>query len=156
MHSNSILAPLAGPLEGVGLHPAASQHRVPVIVVDDDRDTAESFATLLRLHGYDAREVSDPAAAVATAAAMRTRAALIDIQMPGLNGLELARRFRRDALLASTLLIAVSGWARRFDRQRARAAGFDAHLTKPVDLGKLLQLLAPVAAGHPRVRPPLV
>lgn len=123
---------------------AAGADRCPVIVVDDDVDTAESLAALLRLHGYDAREVCDPAAALATASALCTRAALIDVQMPGLYGLELARRFRRDPVVGANLLIAVSGWARPFDVQRARAAGFDAYLIKPFDVGELLRLLAPI------------
>lgn len=120
-----------------------------ILIVDDDRETCAAFADLLRMQGHDARSVSEAGEALAVAAGMRPDVALIDLQMPMLNGYELAHRFRRDPALRKTALIAVSGFSRPFDRRRALAQGFDDHIPKPVDLGRLERTLAEIAARDP-------
>jgi CheY-like chemotaxis protein len=83
-------------------------------------------------------------AAIETAAAFQPEVAILDIGMPGLNGYEVARRLRAMPALAATRLVAVTGWGTREDRARSEAAGFDGHLTKPVELDALKAFIAAV------------
>ncbi len=123
--------------------PAARSAGAPcrILVVDDNRDAADMLATFLRSDGHDVRVASDGRAALAEAAAFQPEVALLDIGMPDLNGYEVARRLRREAATARTLLVAITGWGQDGDRRRALAAGFDAHLTKPADPSAIAALL---------------
>ena len=112
-----------------------------VLVADDNRDAADSLQRILSLYGHDVEVAYDGAAALAKAEEFRPRAAVLDIGMPGANGFEVARTLRRRHG-ASTTLIALTGWGQEADRRRAMEAGFDYHLTKPVDPGVLNDLLA--------------
>lgn len=113
-----------------------------ILVADDNVDAAESLALLLRLEGHVVEVVHDGAQAVAAAARVRPDVALLDIGMPRLNGYEAAQRLRAIAAGGEPmLLVAVTGWGQRDDRRRASAAGFDHHLTKPVDFERLRELL---------------
>jgi DNA-binding response OmpR family regulator len=114
-----------------------------VLVVDDNRDAAESLALLLRLRGHDVRQVYDGADAVSEASSFRPDAVLLDIGLPNLNGYEVAQRIREEPWSRGALLIAVTGWGQDADKRRSREAGIDHHLTKPVDLARLDELLAP-------------
>jgi len=113
-----------------------------IVVADDNRDSADSMAALLRMSGHEASVAYDGAEAVALSAQIRPDAVLLDLGMPRLDGHEAAGQIR-GCLGREVLLVAVTGWGDEQSRQRTRAAGFDAHLTKPVDLPRLLALLAP-------------
>lgn len=115
-----------------------------VLVVDDNRDGAESLALLLRLLGYDVTVAFDGRSGLSAARARRPDVAVLDIGLPGMNGFDLARELRTDAAFGRTRLIAASGYGQEADRQKCLAAGFDHHLTKPVDLADLRPLLGPV------------
>ena len=111
-----------------------------VLVADDNVDSAHLLALALGDAGHDVRVAHDGRAALDLAGSFHPDAAFLDIGMPEVNGYEVARRIR-SARGADVLLVAVTGWGQASDRQRASEAGFDHHLTKPVDLPGLLALL---------------
>ena len=113
-----------------------------VLVVDDNRDSAETMAVLLRLWGHEARSAEHGAAALEVAQEFRPEAVLLDIGLPQMDGYEVARRLRALPGLDGVLLIAMTGYGQDQDRRRARRAGFDHHLVKPVDPEALRRLLA--------------
>ncbi len=112
-----------------------------VLVVDDNRDAAESLAHLLRKKGHEVYEAYDGIHGVQEAALHLPEVVILDLGMPGLNGYEVAERLRRMPGMEQAYLIALTGWGLEEDRQRSKSAGFDAHLTKPADNAKLLGLL---------------
>jgi two-component system CheB/CheR fusion protein len=113
-----------------------------VLVVEDDRDSAEGIAALLRLRGHSVEVALDGPSALAKARDFRPDVVLCDIGLPGeLDGYEVARALRSDPALKSARLIALTGYGQRDDQRRANEAGFDAHLTKPADLTQLEALL---------------
>jgi PAS domain S-box-containing protein len=112
-----------------------------ILVVDDNRDAADSLAMMLRLTGHETRTAHDGLAALEAGADFRPDLVLLDIGMPRLNGYEAARRIRREPWGRAAFLVALTGWGQDEDRRRSREAGFDAHLTKPCDLGALRELL---------------
>ncbi|MEO5618136.1 MAG: PAS domain S-box protein, partial [Candidatus Eisenbacteria bacterium] len=112
-----------------------------VLVVDDNRDSATSLAVLLQMAGNDVRTAHDGLEAIAVAEEFQPDTVLLDIGLPKLNGYAAARRIRDDRG-DGVVLIAVTGWGQKEDRRRSSEAGFDHHLTKPVDLGTLYRLLA--------------
>jgi signal transduction histidine kinase/ActR/RegA family two-component response regulator len=116
--------------------------RFRILVVDDHHDSGESLATLLRLLGHEVRVVYDGPTALETARTFKPQVGLLDIGMPGMDGVELARRLRTDLELPDLLLVALTGYGREEDRQRSSNAGFNAHLVKPVDVAALNGLLA--------------
>jgi signal transduction histidine kinase/CheY-like chemotaxis protein len=127
--------------------PAAQESRSAlisrrVLVVDDNHDSAESLALVLRLAGHLVETAHDGAEAVAAAERFQPDAMLLDIGMPMLNGYEVCERIRSRAWGRSILIIAQTGWGQAQDRARTLEAGFDAHLTKPVDPTVVLQMLA--------------
>jgi len=123
---------------------AATAVTVParrVLIADDNVDSAESLAMLLRLQGHDVEVVHDGAEALRRLEEFRPRFALLDIGMPKINGYEVARRIRAQPWGSSLSLIALTGWGQEQDRREALEAGFDHHLVKPVDTELLLQKL---------------
>jgi PAS domain S-box-containing protein len=112
-----------------------------ILVADDNVDSATVLATLLRLSGHDVHTVHDGAAALEASAAPGLDLAILDIGMPRLNGYDVARHIRARGN-KKTVLVAVTGWGQEDDRRRARDAGFDHHLTKPVDPSALEKILA--------------
>jgi CheY-like chemotaxis protein len=107
--------------------------RTKVLVVDDNADSATSMALLLKLDGHDVKMAHDGPAALACAKAFRPQVILLDIGLPGMSGYEVARELRRDESFANVTLIALTGYGQAEDRRKSKAAGFDHHLTKPVD-----------------------
>ena len=99
-------------------------------------------------HGHDVLEADDGAAAVALALDERPDVALVDLGLPGLDGLEVARRIRAVLGRDEIYLVALTGYGEEEDRVRAEAAGFDVHFVKPVDIPALAKLLADVAAAR--------
>jgi CheY-like chemotaxis protein len=127
--------------EGPGRVPMAAA-RKRVLVVDDNVDSAEMMSTLLEMHGHDVRMAHEGETALAAAREFEPEVGLLDIGLPGLDGYELASRLRQDAGPRRLHLIAVTGWGHDEDRQRARLAGFDAHLTKPAAPERILEFVA--------------
>ena len=123
-----------------------------VLVVDDNVDSAEILAVLLRLSGHDVRIAYTGPTALEAATAHPPDVVLLDIGLPGLNGYEVARRLRQDPQLKDVRLVAMTGYGDEADRQLAQEAGFDRHVVKPVDFPKveelLTTLLTPPAAGR--------
>ena len=111
-----------------------------ILLADDNRDAAESLAILLRLEGHEVDLAHDGQAALQCFAARRPDVALLDIGMPKTNGYEVARQIRANGG-PDVLLIAVTGWAQDSDKAQSRAAGFDHHLTKPIEPDTLIGLL---------------
>ena len=120
-----------------------------VLIVEDNRDARTTLRMLLTLaHGHDVLEADDGAAAVELALDERPDVALIDLGLPGLDGLEVARRIRAVRGRDEIYLVALTGYGEEEDRVRAEAAGFDVHFVKPVDIPALAKLLADVAAAR--------
>src|SRR6185437_10542105 len=122
--------------------PVPARGRYRVLVADDNYDSATSLGILLNDAGYDVRTAGDGAQALETAAQFRPDILLLDIGMPKLNGYEVARQIRRQPWGRSVLLVALTGWGGADHRQQTAQAGFDHHLTKPVDPAALTRLLA--------------
>ncbi|PYQ87006.1 MAG: hypothetical protein DMG02_22585 [Acidobacteria bacterium] len=122
-----------------------------VLVVEDDVDVARTLRALLDLLGHRARVVHLGRDAIAAAREERPDVLLCDIGLPGgIDGYEVARRFRADASLSSVHLIAVTGWGHPDDRRKALEAGFNLHLTKPVGPDRLEAVLLAVPTQPPR------
>jgi CheY-like chemotaxis protein len=121
-----------------------------ILVVDDNRDAAETLAMLLRLLGHDVRVEHDGLLALQLADEFRPQVVLLDIGLPGLNGWETARNLRRMSWSHGLVLIALTGWAQDADRRRSRDAGFDHHLVKPIDMARLHRLLDSARAAPVR------
>ena len=120
-------------------------HPLSVLVVDDDRDAAESLAELLALHGHRVRVAFDGAAALSQcpAASGMPDVVLLDVRMPGMDGYEVARRVLGGCGTGgkAPVLVAVTGCGSEAERRRAAEAGFDLHLLKPVDPAVLVGVL---------------
>ena len=112
-----------------------------LVIADDLRDTADSLADLLRLHGHEVMTAYDGAEAVAATAHFRPEAVLLDIGMPRLDGYEACRQIRTLPNGRNILVVALTGWGQLIDRERTKAAGFTHHLVKPVDYATLLSVL---------------
>ncbi|MES2789687.1 MAG: chemotaxis protein CheB [Planctomycetota bacterium] len=113
-----------------------------VLVVDDNADTTLSFSMLLRSLGHDVRTAHDGPSGVSVAIEYQPEVAMLDIGLPGLNGFEVAKRIRQEPALKDIMLIALTGYGQETDRQTSHEAGFNHHLVKPADFGKLQQILA--------------
>lgn len=140
--------------------PGAAQRREPVVstppaelaplrvlVVEDNRDAAESLADLLGLWGAEVRVVGDGGAALKAAGTAPPDVMLLDIGLPGMDGYELARNLRRLPGLRQVVLVALTGYGQDQDRHRSREAGFDHHLVKPVHPDELHRILKSVKDG---------
>jgi len=125
--------------------PNATERR-KLLIVDDNRDAAESLAMLLEMAGHDVRVAYLGRTALSFAQTFRPDVALLDIGMPDLSGYEVARGLRQQPWAAGLQLIAITGWGQDEDRRRAAEAGFDNHLTKPIDPQQLERLIGNRAA----------
>jgi len=125
-----------------------------ILIVDDNRDAADSMALALHYAGHEVATAYDGAEGIERASVFEPDVVLLDLGMPGLNGFEIARRVRQQPWGGTPALIALTGWGQEQDRRRTKEAGFDAHLTKPVSASELLKTLeAVMAAGDNRPRP---
>jgi CheY-like chemotaxis protein len=124
---------------------AASRGRV--LVVDDNRDSAESLAMLLSLRGHDTHTAHDGEEALRVAATVRPDVMLLDIGLPKLNGYDTCRKIRAEGWGRRMVIIALTGWGQDEDRRLSREAGFDGHLVKPVDDRALEALLEKSIGG---------
>ena len=164
MHGGTVSAASAGPNAGsvftvrlpladAGFGAAAPQGRagaqtqdagagIRVLVVDDNVDAAVTLSMILDASGYVTRVAHDGHAALDAAREFLPRIAFLDIGMPGMSGYDTARAIRATPELARMTLVALTGWGAESDRQRSKEAGFDHHLTKPVQLTVVEELLA--------------
>lgn len=126
---------------------ASSGHRSRVVVIDDNQDSANSMAMLVSVLGGEARVAYDGENGLNEVLAYRPDVVLLDIGMPGINGYETCRRIRK-ALGLDVLVVALTGWGQEHDKANARAAGFDAHLTKPAEPATLERFLSDPRAAR--------
>ena len=145
----TVRLPLVEPGAGQAAHPQGEQAPerdggagLKVLVVDDNVDAAVTLSMILESMGYATQVAHDGYQALALARDFRPRVAFLDIGMPGMSGYEVARALRTMAELEGIVLVALTGWGAESDRQRSGEAGFDHHLTKPVQLAVVEDLLA--------------
>jgi CheY-like chemotaxis protein len=112
-----------------------------VLVLDDNRDAAESLGMVLKLLGADVRVEYNGEDALKAFTTYKPEVALLDIGMPGMDGYEVARQIRAQPEFQDVTLIALTGWGQEYDRRRSQSAGFDYHLIKPADIAVLETLL---------------
>jgi CheY-like chemotaxis protein len=168
LHGGSIIAKSAGPGTGsefVVEVPAVAAESEPkgsattldghaqtvkrrILVVDDNADSAESLAMLLKIQGNDTQVANDGLEALEKGPAYKPDVVLLDIGMPGMNGYDACQAIRAASWGEEVLLIAMTGWGQDEDRRRSAEAGFDYHLVKPVDHTQLLELLASESANN--------
>jgi CheY-like chemotaxis protein len=113
-----------------------------VLIIDDNADSAEALALLARSWGHEVAIAHDGPGALALAESFGPESVLVDIGLPGMDGYELARRFREQPRYRDLVLVALTGYGREEDRSAARAAGFDDHLVKPAEIETLEGVLA--------------
>jgi len=112
-----------------------------VLVVDDNVDAANSLVMVLDALGIERRVAHDGPTGLQLARSFDPHVMLLDIGMAGMDGYEVARRIRSTRQHDNLVMVAVTGWSHEPDRQRSRAAGFDFHYAKPIDIGELVALL---------------
>lgn len=161
LHGGRVWAESAGPGRGTTVvlrlpraaaasaahpHPAATSARAAangsrrVLVVDDNSDAAEMLALLLHVEGHDVAVAATGEAALALVETHRPDVVFLDIGLPDMSGYDVARRLRQQSGGERILLVAVTGWGQAEDRRLSKDAGFDRHLTKPVDPQRLLKI----------------
>lgn len=113
-----------------------------VLVVDDNPTNLKLIAYLLQAKGYEVRTAADAESALEVVRTARPQLILMDLQLPGMDGLELTRRLKRSAETRDIVVIAVTAYAMRGDEQRARAAGCDDYMAKPIDTRALPSVVA--------------
>jgi len=116
--------------------------RAPVVIADDNADSATSLAALLELEGYEVHVAHDGVRALEIAVEVAPVACFLDIGMPRMNGYELARRLKEHPKGKGIFLVAITGWGEPGDVMRAKEAGFDLHMTKPIDVAEAARALA--------------
>jgi CheY-like chemotaxis protein len=165
LHGGEVMAESGGPGQGstftirLPLVNSIEEHAKPqaaqvedavarrVLVVDDQVSQAEVLAKLFARHwGHDVAVAHDGATAWASMHAKRPEVVVMDIGLPGVNGLELARRVRAEPKFRDTLLVALTGYGQESDHERSREAGFDLHLVKPPSISNLKEVFA-----HPKL-----
>jgi len=129
--------------------PAATKSSLRILIVDDNRDGADSLSELLKMMGNDTRTAYDGQQGVALAEEYRPDVTLLDIGLPTLNGYEVCQLIRQQPWGQDVLLIAVTGWGQDEDRRRSREAGFDHHIVKPVDPQALMRMITMLDVGNP-------
>jgi signal transduction histidine kinase len=137
--------------EPVAVPVVVPSRKLRILVADDNEDAADSLAMVLEGAGHTVTTVYDGHAAIESAEATRPDVIVLDIGMPKLDGYEAARRIRKTPWGAEVFLVALTGWGQADDRRQAAEAGFDVHLTKPVEPAHLAAVLA---KGRPSASPP--
>ena len=117
------------------------RHVKRVLVVDDNRPSAQTLAWVMEMNGYDVRACFDGRTAVETAHEFHPDIVLLDLGMPVMDGYEVCRRLRQDESLADVLVIAQTGWGGDAERRRTAEVGFNHHMTKPVDFAALMHFI---------------
>lgn len=144
--------PIVQTLREQSPEPVGHAHVIPtnrrILVVDDNVDSAESLAMLLKITGNETHIAHDGIEAVQAARTFRPEVVLLDIGLPRMNGRDTARQIREQSWGRDMLLIALTGWGQDEDHRKSKDAGFDAHMVKPVDLDVLTKLLASLPSGQ--------
>jgi CheY-like chemotaxis protein len=125
---------------------APSDPSMRVLVVEDSIDSAETLGELIRRWGHEVRLAHDGASALRVAREFKPQVILLDIGLPDMDGYAVAHRLRGEDL-GGNILVALTGYGEARDRARAQQAGFDRHLTKPVDPGHLRELFRPAGGS---------
>lgn len=121
----------------------------PVLIVDDHPMNLELAQELLEMAGYDVRTAADANEALAVlAGGFRPRLILMDVQLPGMDGLELTKRLRADPATRGTVIVALTAYAMVGDEQRTLAAGCDAYIAKPIDTRSFVDSIAAALRGR--------
>jgi CheY-like chemotaxis protein len=113
----------------------------PVLVVDDNSQNLKLVRVLLRTEGYDVRTAVDAEEALGELEAFTPRLILMDLQLPGMDGLELTRKLKADPARRDIAIIAVTAYAMKGDEEKARAAGCDGYVAKPIDIEALPRMV---------------
>jgi CheY-like chemotaxis protein len=160
LHGGSVAAASGGPGQGATLtvrlprcaaasetvaalaDPAPSPGGRRILIIEDNRDAAETLRDLLEGDGHQVELAHSGAAGVDAARRWKPEIVLCDIGLPGMDGYQVAAALRSDPQLAGARLVAITGYGQEEDRRRTREAGFEAHLTKPLDLAELQALLS--------------
>ncbi|MBC7706005.1 MAG: response regulator, partial [Rhodoferax sp.] len=142
---------------GLGTLPAHSVATAPasgrscrVLVVDDNHDAAESMAQLLAMNGHEICVAHDGPAALEAGQQFQADLVLLDIGLPGLSGLEVAKRIRQIPALADVTLVAMTGYGQETDHRNSKEAGFDHHLVKPANFNEISRILASIVPRQRR------
>jgi CheY-like chemotaxis protein len=123
----------------------------PILIVDDNPTNAKLLAYVLSRRGYPVTTAADAGEALAAIAADRPRLILMDLQLPGIDGFELTRRLKADPTTAGIVIVAVTAYAMTGDEDRARAAGCDGYLPKPIDPRTLADTVASYLGAGPGI-----
>lgn len=121
----------------------------PILVVDDNELNLKLARVLLTTEGYEVRTATDAMAALGVLETFTPRLILMDIQLPGVDGLELTRRLKADPAHCRTIIVALTAYAMKGDEEKALAAGCDGYIAKPIDPESLPQTIASYLAGRP-------
>jgi CheY-like chemotaxis protein len=124
---------------------SAAKTALRVLVVDDNADGAKSLAMLVKIMGHETMTAFNGADGIIAVSSFRPNLIFLDIGLPGMNGYEVCRTIRNDPAVATTKLVALTGWGTEEDKRRAVEAGFDFHLTKPADSALVEEIIASVA-----------
>ncbi|MEP7009568.1 MAG: ATP-binding protein [Acidobacteriota bacterium] len=136
------------PVSRASKAPPSLQPARRILIVDDNRDAAGSLGLLLRLNGHEVREANDGPKALVAASEFHPDLIFLDIGLPGMDGYQVATRLRANPDLGDVRMVALSGYGSDQDRARSRAAGFDDHLVKPAEVGRLESVLASLPPVH--------
>ena len=120
----------------------------PILLVDDNPTNMKLLSFVLASRGYDIREATDAFQAMTVLETFRPRMILMDVQLPGMDGLELTRRLKADERTRDIAIVAVTAYAMKGDEKRALDAGCDGYITKPIDTRALLRLIASHVDGN--------
>ena len=124
---------------------SANDHVHRVLVVDDNQDFVQMLELCVAGMGHEVRKAFDGQTAISAALSFRPDVVLLDLGLPVVSGLDVARELRRHREMANMRLVALTGWGQEEDRRHTSEAGFDYHLTKPTDPEELEKLLAEFA-----------
>jgi CheY-like chemotaxis protein len=122
----------------------------PILIVDDNPTNLKLVAFLMKSHGFEVATAEDAPSAIAAIAARRPRVILMDVQLPGIDGLELTRTLKADPATRDIIIIAVTAYAMKGDYEKAIDAGCDGYVTKPIDTRTLPGVITGYLSGDPR------
>ncbi len=142
VHLPIIAAPAVSPTLPKHIAPESDGSALRVLVVDDNIDSAQSLGMLLEATGHDVRLAYDGPTALQATLDYRPHVVLLDIGLPDLDGYEVAKRIREATTLQNIVLVAMTGYGNVSDLRRSKEAGFNHHLVKPADFGKVQEILA--------------